>query len=85
MQSSEIRPLIPKAGARATRPGRSRHAANAHKRTEVARYISEITSELSKIAGGASMPMLVYFLNLARVEAETVARETDTPEKPSDQ
>jgi hypothetical protein len=31
------------------------------------------------------MPMLVYFLNLARVEAETVARETDTPEKPSDQ
>lgn len=85
MQSSEIRPLMPKAGATATRSGRSRHAANAHKRTEVARYISEITAEMSRMAGGADLPMLVYFLNLARVEAETVARESETPENLSDQ
>jgi len=31
------------------------------------------------------MPMLVYFLNLARVEAETLARAAETPEKPTDQ
>jgi hypothetical protein len=85
MQRSEIRPLMPKAGASGTRPGRSRQSTNAHKRSEVARYIAEITAEMSKMAGGADMPMLVYFLNLARVEAETVVRESDTPEKPSDQ
>ena len=34
------------------------------------RYISDMTGELASIAGGARMPMLTYFLNMARVEAE---------------
>jgi len=40
-----------------------------------ARYIADMTSELAKMAGGAQMPLLSYFLNLARVEAEIRARE----------
>jgi hypothetical protein len=35
-----------------------------------------MAAELSQLAGGAQMPMLAYFLNLARVEAELHARET---------
>ena len=39
-------------------------------RDEMLRYISEMTGELASIAGAARMPMLTYFLNMARVEAE---------------
>jgi hypothetical protein len=85
MQRSEIRPPAPKVGTEGTRPARSRSSAGARKRIEIARYISEITAEMSKMAGGADMPMLVYFLNLARVEAETLTREGETAEKPADQ
>jgi hypothetical protein len=38
-------------------------------------YIAEMTGELAKLARRANMPMLAYFLNLARVEAEDRARE----------
>lgn len=38
-------------------------------------YIADMAGELAQLAGGAQMPMLAYFLNLARVEAEMQARE----------
>jgi hypothetical protein len=38
-------------------------------------YIAEMTGELSALAGRAQLPMLAYFLNLARVEAEMRSRE----------
>ncbi|WP_227965034.1 hypothetical protein [Methylocystis sp. WRRC1] len=41
----------------------------------LAGYIADMTAELAKLAGGSQMPMLAYFLNLARVEAEIRARE----------
>ena len=41
---------------------------------ELAAYIVEMTGEL---AGEAGLPMLAYFLNLARVEAQIAVRETD--------
>lgn len=39
-------------------------------RADMLRYISDMTGELAAIAGAARMPMLTYFLNMARVEAE---------------
>lgn len=41
----------------------------------LASYIADMASELSQLAGRAEMPMVAYFLNLARVEAETHSRE----------
>jgi len=46
-------------------------------RAELAAYIAEMTAELARLAQGAELPMLAYFLNLARVEAQIAARETD--------
>lgn len=34
------------------------------------RYIAEMAGELASLAGAARLPMLTYFLNMARVEAE---------------
>lgn len=45
-----------------------------------AAYVADMTAELAALAGGAGLPMLVYFLNLARVEAEIRARELGAPE-----
>jgi altronate dehydratase len=44
---------------------------------ETAAYIGEMCAELSKLAGAADLPMLGYFLNLARVEAQIYLREND--------
>jgi len=44
---------------------------------ELAAYIVEMTVELARLAGEAGLPMLAYFLNLARVEAQIAVRETD--------
>lgn len=41
----------------------------------MASYIADMASELSQLAGRAEMPMVAYFLSLARVEAEMRARE----------
>jgi len=45
--------------------------------TALAAYIVEMTGELARLAGEAGMPMLAYFLNLARVEAQITVRERD--------
>jgi len=44
----------------------------------VSAYISDISAELARMAGEAKLPMLAYFLNLARVEAEMSGRPKDT-------
>ena len=46
----------------------------------LAAYIAEMTTELAGLAGNARLPMLAYFLNLARVEAQIYVRENDTRE-----
>jgi len=50
-------------------------AGREREREDMLRYISEMTGELAAIAGGARMPMLTYFLNMARVEAEMQLNE----------
>jgi len=47
---------------------------------ELAAYIVEMTAELARLAGAADLPMLAYFLNLARVEAQISVREQDLAE-----
>jgi len=49
----------------------------ARDQAELAAYIVEMTGELARLAGEAGLPMLAYFLNLARVEAQIAVRETD--------
>ncbi len=44
-------------------------------REELAAYIVEMSGELARLAGEADLPMLAYFLNLARVEAQITVRE----------
>ena len=44
-------------------------------REDLAAYIVEMTGELARLAGEAGLPMLAYFLNLARVEAQITVRE----------
>jgi hypothetical protein len=46
----------------------------------LAAYIADMTAELADLAGKARLPMLAYFLNLARVEAQIYARENDSRE-----
>lgn len=41
----------------------------------MAGYIADMASELSQLAKEAQLPMVAYFLNLARVEAELRSRE----------
>ena len=45
-------------------------------RADMLRYISEMTGELASIAGAQRLPMLTYFLNMARVEAEMQLADT---------
>ena len=40
-----------------------------------AAYIADLSYEMSKLASGCGLPMLSYFLNLARAEADMQARE----------
>lgn len=48
-------------------------------RADMLRYISEMTGELASLAGGARLPMLTYFLNMARVEAELQLADAAPP------
>ena len=42
------------------------------------RYIAEMTAEMAALAGAGRLPMLTYFLNMARVEAEMQIHERDS-------
>jgi hypothetical protein len=41
----------------------------------MASYIADMAAELAQLATRSELPMVAYFLNLARVEAESRARE----------
>jgi hypothetical protein len=44
---------------------------------EIAEYIASMTAELAALAGTVRLDMLTYFLNMARLEAESCARSDD--------
>lgn len=44
---------------------------------EVARYIASMTAEMGKMARSAKFDLLVYFLDMAQVEANALAEHTD--------
>lgn len=41
---------------------------------DIAEYIAAMTAELAAMAGAARLDMLTYFLNMARLEAESCMR-----------
>jgi hypothetical protein len=41
----------------------------------VAAYIADMSAEMAQLAARGKLPMLAYFLNLARVEAQMYVRE----------
>ena len=63
-----------------TRRNPEQRSSPAEDAAALAAYIAEMTAELAGLAGKARLPMLAYFLNLARVEAQIYARENDTCE-----
>lgn len=50
-------------------------AAAATTTASLAAYIADMSAELAVLARRSDLPMLAYFLNLARVEAELRSRE----------
>lgn len=73
-RSHAPRPAADEAGGERA-PNADSDRRSAEDAAALASYIADMASELSRLAGGAHMPMVSYFLNLARVEAETHARE----------
>jgi hypothetical protein len=45
---------------------------------DTARYISDMVGALAAMAGEARLDLLTYLLNMARVEAELQARQSET-------
>ena len=57
-------------------PGTTAARAKANEEAaSIASYIADMSDELAKLASRCDMPMLCYFLNLARAEADMRARE----------
>ena len=57
-------------------------ASRSNDRTEIEdalQYIAEMTAQLASLAGETRLPMLTYFLNMARVEAEMQIHERIAP------
>lgn len=51
---------------------------------ETARYIADMVGALAAMAGDARLDLLTYLLNMARVEAELQARQTETADDDED-
>ncbi|GLK55161.1 hypothetical protein JOD31_000083 [Methylopila capsulata] len=49
-------------------------------RAEAAAYVATLTVELARIARSNALPTLAYLLDIARLEAETQAREPALPQ-----
>jgi hypothetical protein len=58
-------------------PSKNKARNIAQQQAAVGAYIADISAELARMAGAAELPMLAYFLNLARVEAEMSHRKKD--------
>lgn len=50
---------------------------------DLARYIADMSAELASLAGSSKLDLLAYFLNMAQVEAEAVARKSTYEEQGS--
>jgi hypothetical protein len=46
---------------------------------ETARFVADMIVSLSDLARAAKLDLLAYLLDMARVEAEVQARQTETP------
>lgn len=56
--------------------GAAAESVKAHEEAaSIAAYIADMTDEMAKLASRCDMPMLCYFLTLARAEADMRARE----------
>lgn len=66
-------------GADATEADDDSLPADAATVASLAAYIAEMAAEMAIMAERADLPMLSYFLRLARVEAESKAREPGSP------
>jgi hypothetical protein len=79
---SDLWPPVLKARAHRSesRRQKTKRARQSSKQTAVSDYITEISAELARMAGEAKLPMLAYFLNLARVEAEMTTKRLDHAE-----
>lgn len=73
---------LPSGHARTTVTGRNSASKNKNRaiverQTAVSAYVFDISAELARMAGEAELPMLAYFLNLARVEANMSRRSKE--------
>lgn len=69
------RPDASKSRSKASRGADTENAKTNEEAASIASYIADMADEMAKLAGRCDMPMLCYFLNLARAEAEMRARE----------
>ena len=67
--------VSPTAAKRSAAQNNGETSPSADDSASLAAYIADMTAELAGLAGNARLPMLAYFLNLARVEAQIYARE----------
>lgn len=60
--------------------GQSAESLSLSSSMEASAYIATMTGELMRIATSKDLSLLAYFLDMARVEAESIAREGPRPE-----
>ena len=69
------RPDSSKSDSKAPRGTTAEDKKASEEAASIASYIADMTDEMAKLANRCDMPMLCYFLNLARAEADMLARE----------
>lgn len=55
---------------------------SAMSQTELASYVAAITAELGRLTKGRELALLAYFLDMARLEAETIVHRVNATEIP---
>lgn len=56
-------------------------APDPEKVAEIARYIAQLTAEMCRMAADVKLETLAYFLSMARLEAEMLARKNSGPDR----
>jgi hypothetical protein len=69
------RPDASKSNSKEPRGTTAENAKTNEEAASIASYIADMADEMAKLASRCDMPMLCYFLNLARAEADMRARE----------
>lgn len=52
----------------------SEHGARCEEPIEIARYIAQLTAEMTRLAAAAQLDLLAYLLSMAQSEADAAAR-----------